>query len=291
MRITDRMVINHSIYNLQERRQRLGDAQTQVATGRRLQRSSDSPADVERAMTLASELSGVQNQVSNLATTRDWLNGTDVALEGFNDLMITARNLALRAASDSNSENEVAAMASEVESVLQNAMAIANTNQGGYYLFAGHQVRTQPFSQQGNAIVYQGDNQEIRHQVEIGQTMPVNITGVAGKNGGILNGLTRLKELQEAMASDDRDGVRAFLSQSEEVNADMYASQSAVGTRMQRIDRTTARLQDREVGLKQLYSGLVDADMAATIAEMSAEEQAYEMTLATSARAMPRSLM
>lgn len=290
MRITDRMVVNHTVHYLQQGRQRLGLAQSQVATGRRLLRSSDGPADVERAMTLASELRTVQNQTTNLGTSRDWLNGTDIALDGLNELMISARNLALRASSDSNSESELEAMSGEVGAILQNALAIANTSQGGYYLFAGHQVRTPPFVNNGG-IIYQGDNQEIRHLVELGQTMPVNITGVAGANGGILNGLTRLQELQEAMVGNDREGVRAFLTQSEEVSADIYASQSAVGARMQRIDRTTARLEQREIDLKQLYSSLVDADMAATIAEMSAEERAYEMTLAASARAMPRSLM
>ncbi|HRJ41796.1 MAG: flagellar hook-associated protein FlgL [Caldilineaceae bacterium] len=291
MRITDRMAIDHTIYQLQQGRQRLGEAQEKVATGRRLLRSSDGPADVERAMTLNSELSTVQNQVSNLGTTRDWLNGTDVALESFNDLIITARNLALRASSDSNSERELAAMSGEVGGLLENALAIANTSQGGYYLFAGHQVKTQPFIEEGSAIIYQGDNQEIRHQVELGQTMPVNVTGVAGDNGGILNGLTRLKELKLAMENNDKEGVRAFLTQSEEVSADMYVGQSSVGARLQRVDRTSARLQQREIDLKQLYSHLVDADMATTISELNAEQQGYEMTLAASGRTLPRSLM
>lgn len=291
MRITDRMAIDHTIYQLQQGRQRLGDAQERVATGRRLLRSSDGPADVERAMTLNSELSTVQNQVHNLGTTRDWLNATDVALENLTDLMISARNLALRASSDSNSEKELAAMAGEVGSVLQNALAIANGSQGGYYLFAGHQVRTQPFIEEGSAIIYQGDNQDIRHQIEPGQTMPVNVTGVTGDNGGILNGLTRLKELQKSLENGDKESIRTFLTQSEEVSADIYVAQSSVGARLQRIDRTTTRFQQREVDLKQLYSKLVDADMATTIAEMTAEQQAYEMTLAASGRALPRSLL
>lgn len=291
MRITDRMVIDHTIFRLQQGRQRLGEAQTRVATGKRLLRASDGPADVERAMTLASELHTVQNQVTNLGTSRDWLNGTDVALDSFNDLITSARNLALRAANDSNSEAELAAMAGEVKSLLANGLAIANTSQAGYYLFAGHQVRTPPFSDDGASIVYNGDNQEIQHLVELGQTMPVNVTGVAGENGGLLNGLSRLKALHESLTANDRAGVQDFLARSGEISGDIYTAQSAVGTRMQRIDRTSARQKEREVDLKKLYSDLVDADMAKTIAEMSAEEQAYEMALAASARAMPRSLL
>lgn len=291
MRITDRMIIDHTIFRLQQGRQRLGEAQTRVATGRKLLRASDAPADVERAMTLASELHTVQNQVANLGTSRDWLNGTDVALDSFNDLIISARNLALRAANDSNSAAELAAMAGEVEALLANGLAIANTSQAGYYLFAGHQVRTPPFSDDGNSILYNGDNQEIQHLVELGQTMPVNITGVAGENGGLLNGLSQLKALHESLKTNNRAGVQDFLARSGEISGDIYTAQSAVGTRMQRIDRTSARLQEREVDLKKLYSALVDADMAKTIAEMSAEEQAYEMALAASARAMPRSLL
>lgn len=291
MRITDRMVVEHTLYQLQQGRTRLGDAQTQVATGRRLLRSSDDPADVERAMTLASELRAVENQTNNLQTSRDWLNGTDSALSSFNDLLITARNLAMRAINDTNSQDERVAIGSQIGGLLENALAVANTSQGGYYLFSGHQVRTQPFEKDGNTIVYQGDNQAIRHMVEPGQTMAVNVTGVEGDHGGLLNGLTRLQELQEALINNDITGIQNFLENVDDVTADLHAAQSSIGARMQRVDRTLERLQQRTVDLKSLYSQLVDADMAETIAEMNAEQQAYEMSLATSARILPRSLL
>lgn len=291
MRITDRTIVNHTISQLQERRQKLGDAQTRVATGRRIQRSSDSPADVERAMTLASEMRLVQNQRTNLDTSRDWMVGTDVALNNFSDLVSTARNLALRAVNDTNSQDELDALAQSVGSLLENALTVANTTQGGYYLLGGHQVRTAPFSYENGTITYQGDNHEIHHMVEPGQTMPVNITGVFGASGGMLNGLRQLQALQQAITSNDQGEIRAFLEQSDAVSKDISMSQSTLGARMQRIDQISIRLDDRDVALKQLYTNLVDADMAATIAEMNAENQAYEMTLAAAGRAMPRSLL
>ena len=291
MRITDRTVVNHTISQLQERRQRLGEAQTRVATGRRIQRSSDNPADAERAMTLGSELRSVQNQLTNLETSQDWLVGTDVALDNFHDLIGTARNFALRAVNDTNSQDELDAIGASVGSLLENALTVANSTQGGYYLLAGHQVRTPPFSYENGTIVYDGDDKEIHHIVEPGQTMAVNIAGNSGANGGILNGLIQLQELQQAITSNDRAGISSFLARSEEISKDLYMSQSTVGARMQRIDQISIRLEDRTISLKQLYSNLVDADMATTIAEMNAENQAYEMTLAASARAMPRSLL
>jgi len=291
MRITDRTIVNHTIAQLQERRQLLGEAQTRVATGRRIQRSSDSPADAERAMTLASELRLVQNQRTNLDTSSDWLAGTDVALDNFSDLVSTARNLALRAVNDTNSQDELDAIAGSVGALLENALTVANSTQGGYYLLAGQQVRTIPFSYENGTIAYHGDDREIHHMVEPGQTMPVNVTGVSGANGGVLNGLLQLQALQQAIVSNDRAGISGFLEQSDAVSKDIYMSQSTLGARMQRIDQISIRLDDRELALKQLYTNLVDADMAATVAEMNAENQAYEMTLAAAGRAMPRSLL
>jgi flagellar hook-associated protein 3 FlgL len=285
------MIVNHTLSYLQQGRKRLGDAQTRVVTGRRLLRSSDDPAQVERAMTLASELRMVQKQTINLKTSRDWLSGTDSALDQLNDLVIQARTVALRGMNDTFSESERMAMASQVGEMLQNSLAIANTQQAGNYLFSGQQVKTMPFSTQADAILYQGDNATIHHTVELGQTMPINITGVSGKSGGIFNTLTQLQDLQKSMAANDKAGIQSFLDNIDTVSDDIYAAQSAVGVRIQRIDNTSERLTTRETNLKQLYSQLVDADMAEVIAEMSAEEKAYEMSLATTARVMPRSLL
>lgn len=291
MRITDRMIVNHTLSYLQRGRQRLGDAQTRVVTGRRLLRSSDDPADVERAMTLASELRMVEKQNSNLQTTRDWLSGTDVAVTNLNDLLLDARALALRGKNDTFSEDERNAISKQIGEMLNSAMSIANTQQGGSYLFSGQQIKTEPFAIQGGTIVYQGDNANINHIVELGQTMTINVTGVAGNHLGVFGALNALQSLQEGLAANDLDSVDAFMNQTDGVIEDLFGAQSAVGVRMQRVDATTDRFDQRETDLKQLYSELVDADMAEVIAEMNAESTAYEMSLATTARIMPRSLL
>jgi flagellar hook-associated protein 3 FlgL len=291
MRVTDRMIVNHTLSNIQQGRKRLGIAQTRVATGRNLLRSSDGPADVERAMTLASELRMAQKQSTNLHITRDWLNGTDRALDDFSNLMVEARNLGLRAMNDTNSEMERTAMGTQVGELLKNALAIANTQQAGNYLFSGHQVKTEPFAIQDNAVIYRGDNSTINHIVELGQTMPINVTGVAGRSGGLFNALTNLQNLRENMLANDKGGVEAFLGNTTAIMEDIATAQNTTGVRIQRVDHTLERMQQRETDLKHLYSQLVDADMAEVIAELMAEERAYEMSLATTARILPRSLL
>ncbi|RME60820.1 MAG: flagellar biosynthesis protein FlgL, partial [Caldilineae bacterium] len=85
--------------------------------------------------------------------------------------------------------------------------------------------------------------------------------------------------------------IQSFLENVDDVTSDLHAAQSSIGARMQRVDRVLERLDQRVIDLKSLYSQFVDADMAETIAEMNAEQQAYEMSLATSARILPRSLL
>ncbi len=291
MRVTDRMIVNHTVDQLGRGRNRLGELQVQVATGRRLLRPSDDPADVERALALTSELRTVENQVENLNTTRDWLSTTDQALARFRDLMITARNLALRAANETNSPNELAGMAGQAGEMLENALAVANARMGDYYVFSGQKIDVKPFTRDGDTVVYNGDNQVIEHMVEIGQTMPINITGVEGRNGGLLNALNELNLLREALADGNRAGIQRFLERTQEIDEDLAAGQSTVGARLQRIDTSMERLQRRAVELKSMISRLVDANLAETVSEMTAEQRAYQMTLAASGRMLPRSLL
>lgn len=291
MRVTDRMIVNHTVHQLGQGRSRLGDLQVQVATGRRLLRPSDDPADVERALALTSELSTLENQVKNLGTTQDWLNTTDQALSDFRDIMITVRNLALRAANDTNSQDELTGIAGQVAELLENALAVANSRMGDYYVLSGQKIDVKPFTWDGDTIVYNGDNQVIEHMVEIGQTMPINITGVEGRNGGVLNALNEINLLREALTDGNRDGIQRFLERTQDIDEDLATAQSTVGARLQRIEGTLARLQERSVELKNMISQLVDADLATTISEMNAEQRAYEMTLAASGRLLPRSLL
>lgn len=291
MRVTDRMMINHTLDSLRSGRDRLGELQKQVATGRRLLKSSDDPGDVERALTLTSELRIIENQSRNLDTSRDWLSGTDQALSDFSDLVLSLRNLSLTALNETNSDAELEAMAAQVGEHLENALSVANSRQAGYYLFSGHQTRTAPFVRQGNAVIYQGDNEEIRHAVELGQTMPVNVTGVTGENGGLLNALNQMADLQIAMQDGNRISINDFLEASDLMREDLSSAQGLVGSRIQRINQTQSRLSQREIDLKQLYSSLVDADMAEAVTEMNAQTRAYELTMAASARFLPRSLL
>lgn len=291
MRITDRMVVDQALSYIQRGRNRLGEAQKRVATGRDLHRVSDAPAQAERAMTVARELRMNDNQVKNLQITRDWMGSSEESLVRFNDLIITAKNLALQGSSDTLGEDGRAAIASELRAVFDEALSVANSKHGDNYLFAGHQIKVEPFDLQNNTVIYRGDNAAIRHLVEPGQTMPVNVTGVQGQSGGLFFGLDELNKLQIAMSFGNMDDVNDFLANSELIMKDISASVSTLGARTSRVDRTEDRLSERQITLRALFSDLVDTDIAATITEMSAESQAYEMTLATASRIMPRSLL
>src|SRR5690606_23356153 len=99
-------------------------------------------------------------------------------------------------------------------------------------------IKTEPFVLEDNTVRYNGDDAIINHMVEIGQTMPVNVTGVAGEHGGIHNMLLKLQDLQKNMAANDKAGIRSFLDNLDAMNDDLYAAHSAVGVRMQRVDTT-----------------------------------------------------
>lgn len=292
MRITDRMIVNRTVQDLQEHRLRLGEAQTRVATGRKLIHISDDPADAERAMMLMSEIRSSEEQVSNLAMSRDWLNATDTAVSSFNDLLTEIRSLALTAMNDTNSDAELRALSQQTKELLENAVSIANTRHGDYYIFSGYQIRSKPFEiSTDGTVVYNGDDQVFEHMIEPGQTMPINFTGISGQHGGIKNALVQIQFLQQAMETGNKTGIEVYLDKTSDINVDMATIQSAVGARVQRIDGTISHLQQRIVDLRKLYGQLVDADMASTIAEMTAEDRAYELSLAAASRVLPRSLL
>ena len=66
---------------------------------------------------------------------------------------------------------------------------------------------------------------------------------------------------------------------------------ASLGSRINRLDANEARVQSGEDFLRQELSGVEDADLAATITDMTMAQNAFEATLAAAGRILQQSLL
>ncbi|MBM0171161.1 flagellin N-terminal helical domain-containing protein [Altererythrobacter sp. C41] len=151
--------------------------QEQMGTGERLSRSSDDPVAAARLRTLArgERLAQIDQRSSDLASTD--LKMTDDALGSLATLVIRAKELATKAATETLSAEQRAAIGGEVESLRQAVLQIANSrNSAGHALFGG-QAAGAAYQESGGAAAYVGTAAKDAVDLGDGQSVVPSLTG------------------------------------------------------------------------------------------------------------------
>jgi Flagellin and related hook-associated proteins len=141
-------VISDEVPRLQRDISRLRE---QISSGKPINRPSDDPtsfATAERMKTLGNQLA---RREESIASARTFVDRTQQELDGLADLFTRAREDGVRAADDTRSADDRAAIANELRSIKGEVVDRMNSTQDGEYIFAGNRTDTQPFAADGSA--------------------------------------------------------------------------------------------------------------------------------------------
>lgn len=145
MRITYKTVSRHTQYVINDRYNDLARLQEMLATGKRLLRPSDDPVDVANDLQLRTKLKQLSQLKKNMKDGLAFMQVTDTAMMSIDTLLQRLRELAIQASSDTLSDKERLYIASEVEQLTRQFIALADTMYKGDYVFAGTQTKIMPF--------------------------------------------------------------------------------------------------------------------------------------------------
>lgn len=283
MRVTTRMMTDEAIAFNAKNLERLSEAQTEVATGKRVRDPHDDPVAAGRALNLKSSLAANDTYLQNVATAKEWLNATEASLSAMNDILGRALAGARKGASDGLGADERLTLGKQVDGLLADALTQLNARHRDGYLFAGFRTTTRPFTAAGNpvsAVTYNGDSGLRLIEIEPGQTVAVNATG-GPETAAAFNALISLRDNLNA---DNGAAVSGDIAAVEAALDGMLSLTSDLGARQQRLTGTRSRLEKVQSGLSELLSRTEDADMAAAIMQLKHEETIYQASLQTTAR-------
>ena len=300
MRITDRLLVDKVLGNIQLNESRLARIQDQVSTGRRISVPSDDPTGAVRSLTLRSNDDETQQAQQNLDLADAWLNATDTALQDVNTVVQRARELAVQGANETLSQQETSALSTEVDQLIGHVLQLANTRSGDRYIFGGFNTKSQSFDMLdlGGAVTtdpaaatgwqYNGDNGDIQRAVAPGVKLGVNVSGdrVFPQVFDVLIGIRDdLRNRAQASLSEDR------LDELDSVHDDILDALGEVGAKGSRLDVTARQLSAQHLNDSGLISQTEDVDMSEAIIHLSAQQAALQAALATGARVIQPKLM
>lgn len=179
MRVTSQMIMDRTIFNLSRNVSRLMVIESQLSTGRRINTPSDDPIGTQHALNYRTRLTEISQYISNINSGNRTMATYENSLADLNNYFLSAKQVALSMASDNNTGEAGAwlASANEVRSILDQVIQLANTNQDGKYLYSGHLTRSASFLISSNGAEYQGDLGVIDLEIDSGSRVQKNFIG------------------------------------------------------------------------------------------------------------------
>src|SRR4029453_4055860 len=138
MRITQRAVALTSLQGLNRNLDAVGKLQEQLTSGRLINAPADSPTGTNRAMQTRAEQAAVAQQGRNISDAKGWLEQGDSSIREMLDTTRRVRDLTVQglntgAVSDASQQ----ALATEVTSLRDGLLSLANTTVQGRPIFGG----------------------------------------------------------------------------------------------------------------------------------------------------------
>ena len=181
IRITQGTLYSRALFDMQRGLFRYSQLQTEVATGRRVNRPSDDPAAALRILPLRGDIRNLEQLSSNVSLARETLNTSTASLEDGSSVMQRVRELATQASNGTLSNSDRQSIAAEVDQLLDQMLGIANSRRGDRYLFGGTETGSQPFSLETvggrTRAVYNGNRDSLEVDVAPGVTTGLNVPG------------------------------------------------------------------------------------------------------------------
>ncbi|TYP50915.1 flagellar hook-associated protein FlgL [Thermosediminibacter litoriperuensis] len=145
MRVTQGMITEAFIRNLNQNLRRLGKKEDMLASGKRVRLPSDDPVSATLAMRLRDTLLTVEQYTKNAEDAITWLKNTETALANTGDILQRIRELTVYAANDTLSAEDREMVLDEITQLKHQLLQEANASHNKKYLFSGYFTDKAPF--------------------------------------------------------------------------------------------------------------------------------------------------
>ena len=175
-------IYNHIHYALQLHSEAMTRLQEQASTGSRLNRASDDPSTAYRVLGLNAQNSSLGNYIDNLSDVIQTLETSSSIIENMISQFSETRKSLTQISSGIYDDQGRQIIAEGIDDILEQVILLANTKQGGQYLFGGSNTRSAPYAVQrvnGEiiSVTYQGSSENREIEVAPGSNSTIFYVG------------------------------------------------------------------------------------------------------------------
>lgn len=143
MRITNKMMTNNVLHNINNNKNLLSTLENQYSTGKKIQKPSDDPIVAVRALKLRTNLSELNQYVEkNIPDALSWMDTTESSLNVVNEILRQMNTYCNQGANDTLTAENRNSIVENLEQLKQHIYQEGNSNYAGRYVFSGYKTDT-----------------------------------------------------------------------------------------------------------------------------------------------------
>jgi flagellar hook-associated protein 3 FlgL len=291
-RITTMMVSRNVLADINATAERLDKTRAKASSGKEITRPSDNPYGTARALRLRQSLEGTRQHQRNAEDAIGWQEATEQALSQITEAGHRARELLIKAGSDTATPAAREAIAAELKQIVLGMKDHGNANYAGRYVFGGTQTQTPPYANSDATDTYAGNAGMIAREIGPGISLAINVPGseVLGSGGTGLLGV--LRDALDHLAAGDGAALRGPDVQALDAALDVVMGVRAEnGANTNRIESALSRLAQFEESTLGQLSETETADFAQVMIDLNSQQAAYQAALKAGANIVQSSLM
>jgi flagellar hook-associated protein 3 FlgL len=289
MRVTDTILQNNLLSNLNFSSERLYDAETKVLTGKRVNKPSDNPVDAMTSMNIRTKIEEINQFQRNIGRAKITLENTESQTTQLADIFQRLSTLTVQGASDSYGASDKLSIASEVNQLVEQIFNISNSRSESSYLFGGTNNDVAPFQATLNAdgeietVGTTGSDGDIKNMIGDRIKIKINVNGedlfVKGENLFDI-----ALKIRDDLRANDSSALNADLGKLHESTEKIFNSQSSLGSRLKRVYAAETRAETDEISFTQFLSATEDIDASEAIMNYQMELLTLQASLEAGAR-------
>lgn len=297
MRITEKQLSQSTITDLFLRAEQLTNAQTQAATGKKINKPSDDPAGMGQILNYRTTLSTLDQYSRNITQADSHIQVAETTLSSITEFINEAKGIAGDNAGGSGDATSFQTYANQVDQIKNQLLQLVNTKTDSGYLFGGRKTDTPPFAVDATSgnIVYQGDSSANADSV---YTINDNLTVSVHANGqDIFNGAADLfstldnLETQLKSGSPDPTTVSNIQNTFQSILDHMQVVRSDNASVKGQLDMGQQQISSYQQNIQDLLGNTENLDMATAAVNLQQQETAYEAAVQVAAKTVPASLL
>jgi flagellar hook-associated protein 3 FlgL len=288
MRITQQMMVTSALQSEATATDQMQTLGQQASSGLKVAQPSDDPAAWASIQETTAQIGVVQARSTAATMAAGNLSLAESTLDSATNLMTQAQSLAVEASNGTESAASRSDLADQVNSILQQMVALANTRGSSGYLFGGTATNTPPVDSSGN---YQGNSGVTHVEIADGVLAVSNADGASAFSAaGGRDPFADLQTLATALSSNDVAGIQSSITNLQASGAQILAARVDTGLSASRLTSAATVMSNTVTQLQVQNSTLADADAATTLSNLTEAQTAYEAAIEVNKQILSTSL-